>query len=215
MTFNPNQLLNNSVNLINLRGAGNQIPVPPTAPKPAAPPPEASKEILPPPEFERGLYRDAYSRLGLLSIANVADLGCGYGNFTSVMVERNQKPEVYIGVDISHNRIKTARASYPGWNFVYGDFMAREVREKYERYEAYLLLNVVDILEDDLGILDSLPSGKPLIFSMPRTEKEGSLRFFTDQSSLRDHYSAILNIKSIGRFKSSEAVYSMILAHRW
>jgi SAM-dependent methyltransferase len=208
MSFNPNQLLNNPVNLINLKGVGAL----PTPPKERG---EEQKAPLPPPEYDKGLYKDAFSRLGLLSIANVADLGCGMGNFTGVMVERHQKPEVYIGVDISHNQIKTAKAAYPGWSFIYGDFNNPQVREKYERYEAYLLLNVIDVIEDDLGFLETVPSGKPVLFSLPRDEKEGSVRSFPDSATLRDRYSSILNIKSIGRFKGSDGVFSMVLGVRW
>jgi SAM-dependent methyltransferase len=209
MTFNPNQLLNNPVNLINLKGAG----VLPASPKER--PPEEPKEPLPPPSYDKGLYKDAFSRLGLLSIANVADLGCGAGNFTGVMTERRQKPEVYIGVDLSHKQITAAKAYYPGWNFVYGDFTNPQVVEKYERYEAYLLLNVLDVIEEDLGFLEIVPSGKPVLFSVPRDEKEGSLRFFPDSVSLRDRYSSVLNIKSIGRYKGPDAIFSMVLGTRW
>jgi SAM-dependent methyltransferase len=210
MTFNPNQLLNNPVNLINLKGAGVIPPTPKE--KPPEPP---KKEPLPAPEYDKGLYKDAFSRLGLLSIANVADLGCGAGNFTGVMVERRQKPEVYIGVDMSHKQITTAKAAYPGWNFIYGDFTNPQIIEKYERYEAYLLLNVLDVIEEDLGFLEIVPPGKPILFSVPREEREGSIRFFPDPVSLRDRYSSLLNIKSIGRFKGQDTVYSMILGVRW
>jgi SAM-dependent methyltransferase len=161
------------------------------------------------------MYLDAYSRLGLLSIANVADLGCGCGNFTGIMVDKRQKTEVYIGVDMSHNQIKTAKAAYPGWNFIYGDFTNPLIIEKYERYEAYLLLNVLDTMEDEMPFLELVPSGKPLLFSVPRAEKEGSLRFFPDNLSLRDRYSGILNIRSVGRFKCGTDVFSMVLAERW
>ena len=131
------------------------------------------------------------------------------------MVKRNQRPEVYIGVDISHNRIKAAKAAYPGWAFVYGDFTNPQVREKYERYEAYLLLNVLDVIEDDLGFLETVPKGKPVLFSCPRDGREGSVRFFPDASSLRDRYSSLLNIKSIGRYRSPGTVYSMVLGVKW
>jgi trans-aconitate methyltransferase len=217
MTFNPNQLLNNPANLINIRGAGGTVPGGLANKVPAdpqrQPPPE--KEALPPPEYDRGIYRDAYGRLGLLSVANVCDLGCGNGNFAGVMVERNQRPEVYLGVDMSHSKIKTAKGAYPGWSFLYGDFNSREIREKYERFEAYLLLHVMDVLEDDLAFLDTVPQGKHLVFSLPRFEKEGSKRFFPDLSSLREHYSSLIRITAVGRFKSPEGVYSMVQAIRW
>ncbi|MDR2611464.1 MAG: class I SAM-dependent methyltransferase [Deltaproteobacteria bacterium] len=202
MAFNPNQLLNNPASLLAFRGQAAARP-----PEPQAP--------VPPPPYDKALYRDAYSRLGLLSIANVADLGCGCGNFTGVMADKNQRREVYLGVDMSHDNIRIARAAYPGWNFIYGDFNDPAVRREYERYEAYLLLNVLDVIEDDLGFLDTVPQGKPVLFSMPRAGREGSVRHFGDTFSLRERYSSQLNIRSVGRFKAGDDVLSMVVGVRW
>ncbi|MDR3154761.1 MAG: class I SAM-dependent methyltransferase [Deltaproteobacteria bacterium] len=202
MAFNPNQLLNNPASYLAFRGQAALQPQEPAAPVPAPP-------------YDKAMYRDAYGRLGLMSIANVADLGCGCGNFTGVMAERGQKQEVYLGVDMSHDRIKVAKAAYPGWKFIYGDFTDPKVRQEYERYEAYLLLNVLDVIEDDLGFLETVPQGKPLLFSMPRAEKEGSIRHFPDMLSLREHYSPLVSIRSVGRFKSGDGAYSMVVGFRW
>jgi phospholipid N-methyltransferase len=162
------------------------------------------------------MYENAYGRLGLLQIANIADLGCGFGNFTGVMISRHQKPEVYLGVDMSHNCVKIAKAAYPGWNFIYGDFFTPQIRQLYERYEAYLLLNMMDVLEDEIAFLDIVPSGKPLLFSMPRFPKEGSLRYYDDATGLRDRYSNHLSIKSVGLYKSGLGeLYSMVVGIRW
>ncbi|MDR2386313.1 MAG: class I SAM-dependent methyltransferase [Deltaproteobacteria bacterium] len=205
MTFDPNQLLNNPANLLSLKGQ-----LVPRAME------EASLQPVPPPPYDRAMYENAYGRLGLLRIANVVDLGCGVGNFTGVMVSRRQKPELYLGVDLSHNNIKIAKAAYPGWSFIYGDFNDPAVRQQYERYEAYLLLNMMDVMEDELAFLDTVPSEKPVLFSMPRFPKEGSLRYFDDPAQLRDRYSNHLSIKSVGRFSEAPGQsYSMVVAVRW
>ncbi|MDR1297820.1 MAG: methyltransferase domain-containing protein [Deltaproteobacteria bacterium] len=205
MSFDPSQLLNNPAGLMGLRG---QLP-----PRPAG---DAPAEPVPPPPYDPTMYENAFGRLGLLQIANVADLGCGPGNFTGVMVKRRQKTEVYLGVDMSHNNIKTAKAAYPGWNFIYGDFLSPQVIQQYERYEAYLLLNMMDVMEDDQAFLDTVPSGKPVLFSMPRFPKEGSLRYFDDMSELRDRYSNHLSIQSVGRYANALGEsYSMVVGRRW
>jgi trans-aconitate methyltransferase len=175
----------------------------------------AQAEPVPPKAYDAGLYRDAFSRLGLMRLANVCDLGCGAGNFTGVMVSRNQKPEVYLGVDHSHAQISAARASYPGWNFIYGDFTQPKVREMYERYDAFLLLNVLDSIEDDLGLLSILPSGKPVLFSMPREPREESARFFASQGELKERYGNLLSFRSVGVYRAKDMAYSMAAAERW
>jgi SAM-dependent methyltransferase len=198
-THNASRLLNNNPGLMVFRQE-----------KPAAP-----KEPVPPPVYDPGLYKDSFNRLGLLHIENVCDLGCGTGNFTGVMVKMRQRTEVYVGVDNSHAQISVAKAAYPGWNFIYGDFMNPQIREKYERFDAFLLLNVLDVIEDDLAALEILPSDKPVVFSMPRTPKADSIRYFDDQMALKQRYGNILNIRSVGRYRNSEAVYSMVVGVRW
>lgn len=202
--FDANQLLNTPMSMLSPLAKGR-------------PKEEAAAAPVPPPPFDSGLYLDAFGRLGLLSIDNVADLGCGAGNFVSVMVARNQRPEVYIGIDNNHHQISTAKAAYPGWKFVYGDFNSERVKAEYERYGAYLLLHMVDTVEDDMALLSSMPEGKPLVFSLPRFEKEGSHVFFTENREIQDRYSPILAIKSIGRYrhKASGEEYSMVVAKRW
>ncbi|MDR2200417.1 MAG: class I SAM-dependent methyltransferase [Deltaproteobacteria bacterium] len=215
MAFNPNQLLNNPLNILNLQGAKPpkaEPPRPPAAPVPAPEVVPAVESELP---FDKGLYLDAYSRLGLLRIANVADLGCGAGNFAKIMAEKNQKPELYIGVDQSHAKIQGAKAACPGWRFVYGDFNSEKVKAEYERFEAYLLLNVLDAIEDDLGFLEGVGSGKHLVVSFPRGPREGSLRFFPDNFSLRERYSSLINIKSVGSYRGGGGLLGMVLAERW
>ncbi|MDL2226864.1 class I SAM-dependent methyltransferase [Deltaproteobacteria bacterium OttesenSCG-928-M10] len=203
MSFNPNQLLNNPMAMLN-----------PALAKPKAE--EAPAAAVAPPPFDPDMYVNAYGRLGLLAIENVADLGCGAGNFVSVMAARNQRPEMYVGIDSSHAQISMAKAAYPGWKFIYGDFNDERIRAEYERYGAFLMLNLIDEMEDDIGFFLSLPEGKPLVFSMPRFEKEGSLHWMPEGRDIHERYSSILQIKSIGRFRNKNGeAWSLVLANRW
>ena len=204
MSFNPNQLLNNPAAMLN-----------PALVKPRAE--DAGAPVAPPP-FDPELYANAFSRLGLLSIDNVVDLGCGAGNFVSIMTSRRQRPEVYLGIDNNHAQISIAKAAYPGWKFIYGDFTQERVRAEYERYGAYLMLNLIDTMENDQDIefLRTMPEGKPLVFSLPKFENEGSAFFLPEGRDIHDRYSDFLHIKSIGRYRNKEGqAWSMVLAVRW
>ncbi len=207
MSFNPNQLLNTPLSMMN----------PVLSPKVNKDAEDDKNPAPAPPPFDQGLYLDAFGRLGMLSIENVADLGCGAGNFVSIMTSRNQRPEVYIGIDSSHSQIRIAKAAYPGWKFIYGDFNNERIKAEYERFEAYLLLHMVDTAEDDISFLRSMPEGKHLVFSVPKFDKEGSKIFFTEGREIHDRYSSFLAIKSIGRYRSKESdeTYNMIVATRW
>jgi trans-aconitate methyltransferase len=204
MAFNPNQLLNNPTSLLSIKAQGGVLAG------------QVQAEPVPAPVYDKKLYENAYARLGLLRIDNVVDLGCGPGNFTGVMVDRNQRPEVYLGVDMSHQCIQTAKSAYPGWSFIYGDFTSPQVRQQYERYDAFLLLNVLDVVEDDLGFVESIPSEKPVLFSMPKFPKSDSVRYYDDISPLRERYSNFLSIKSVGRLTlGADEHYYMVVAVRW
>jgi SAM-dependent methyltransferase len=206
MSFNPNHLLNNPVTMLSHPGLMSGLD---NGREAAAP--------VPPPPFDKGLYLDAYSRLGLLSIENVADLGCGAGNFVAIMTAKGMRPEMYVGIDHNHQRISTAKAAYPGWKFIYGDMRDERVRAEYERYGAFLMLNLVDTLEDDLDFLAGLPEGKPLVFSIPKMEMEGSRLCLTESNEIRDRYSSILRIRTVGRYHNSGTGqgWSVILASKW
>ena len=207
MSFNPHQLLQNPATLLSHPGlaAGRDRAR------------ECEEAPAPPPPFDRGLYLDAYSRLGMLGIDNVADLGCGAGSFVAVMTAKGMKPEMYVGVDRNHQRVKQARAAYPGWKFIYGDMRDDRIRAEYERYGAFLMLNLIDTLEDDLDFLAGLPENKPLVFSLPKTALEGSRRLLTESNDIRDRYSPVLRIGNVGRYVSPATGqgWSMVMAARW
>jgi SAM-dependent methyltransferase len=206
MSFNPEHLLNTPASLLShpglMAGLDNGRE-------------EAPAE--PPPPFDQGLYLNAYGRLGLLGINNVAELGCGVGNFVSIMATKGMRPEMYVGVDNNHQSISTAKAAYPGWKFVYGDMRDIRIRAEYERFGAFLMLDLIDTLEDDLEFLASLPPEKPLLFSITRTEKPEAKFSLADSIAVRDRYSSILNIKTVGRYYNANLGldWSIVLASKW
>jgi len=204
MSFNPNQLLNNS-----LSGLMNPGLVRPKAEEEAAPAP-------PPPPFDPEMYANAFGRLGSMAIENVADLGCGAGNFVSIMTGRGQRPEVYLGIDNNHSQISIAKAAYPGWKFIYGDFNNERIRAEYERYGAYLMLNLVETMDDDQAFFATLPEGKSVLFSVPKFEREDFKFFLPDNADIHERYSPVLNIHSVGRYRNPAGEsWAMVIASRW
>lgn len=184
-------------------------------------PPQLSAQIqakaaVPPPDIDYGMYRDAYVRLGMVNIANVADLGCGEGHFAKVLVERKQRPGVYWGVDLDLGRIQTARERYPGWRFAYGDFFSDKVQMEFVKFEGFLVLNVLEYLEKDEELLRSIPSGRPVIFSVPAFEAEGAIRRFSSDVEVRERYSAVVRIQHLGQYRTEDGgVYFMGTSYRW
>ncbi|MEW5721562.1 MAG: class I SAM-dependent methyltransferase [Thermodesulfobacteriota bacterium] len=169
-----------------------------------------------PDKIDEGFYLNAYNRLGLLGINNVADLGCGVGPFVRIMTWKNQKPGVYWGVDASLDNIETARRLYPGWRFSYGDFLTDKVKMEFVKFDAFLILKVLEYLDEDLGLLQSLPSGRPVVFSAPSFEAPGHRRWFSGEADLKERYSPILNLELMGRYVDPKGkAWFMNTARRW
>jgi trans-aconitate methyltransferase len=167
-------------------------------------------------EVDSGFYLNAYNRLGMLGIKNVADIGCGTGPFVDVMAGRNQNPQVYFGVDHSLDKIEEARRRHPGWKFMYADFLSDQVKIELLKYDAYLVLKVLEFIDRDKELLESLPSGKPVVFSAPAFDDPEHKRWFPGEAELRDRYSTALRFEMIGRYKNEQGqVWHMITAWRW
>jgi hypothetical protein len=122
-------------------------------------------------------------------------------------------------VDSNHQRISTAKAAYPGWKFIYGDMRDVRIQAEYERYGAFLMLNLIDTLEDDVDFLASLPPEKHLVFSVARSERPEANFFLAESNDVRDRYSSILKISNVGRYyypNTDELEgWFIVLASRW
>lgn len=165
---------------------------------------------------DEGLYRSAFTRLGLVGIKNVADIGCGAGNFVKVMVKMKQRPEVYMGMDKHKPFIDTARRNFPDWKFILGDFFSEQIRKELDNYGGFLILEMLDFFEKDQELLADIPSGKPVVFSVRNFESPQALRWFEDRRAVLKRYSPFLEIKQLGMYKkSSGEAWFMGTSFRW
>lgn len=162
------------------------------------------------------LYRDAYLRLGMLNIQRVADLGCGTGPFVKVLTERNQRKEVYWGVDVDMKKIEIARKRFPGWTFAFGDFHTQTTRNEIAKYDAYLMIKILDYIQDDQGLIASFPSGAPMVFSLAGFEAAGCVRHFQNKNAILERYSGLVEIKLSGLSRRQDGkVWHMVTGNRW
>ncbi|MBF0529866.1 MAG: methyltransferase, partial [Deltaproteobacteria bacterium] len=166
--------------------------------------------------LDEGLYRDAYMHLGLLNIQRVADLGCGSGLFVKVLSERLNRKEVYWGVDVDMKKLETARNRFPGWTFAFGDFNAKNTRAEFGKYDAFLMIKILDYIKDDQGLIAGFPSGTPLVFSLAGFEAPGCVRWFKQKTEVYERYSGLLDIKLAGITRRPDKnFWHMITARRW
>ena len=119
--------------------------------------------------------RDLLAQVPLDSPRRVADLGCGPGNSTELLVERYPNGEV-IGVDSSLDMLRQARKQLPGCTFVEGDLSTWMPEPGTDLLFGNAVFHWVPDHPRVLArLLQSLPSGGVLAVQMPDNTNEPAL----------------------------------------
>ena len=119
--------------------------------------------------------RDLLAQVPLDSPRRVADLGCGPGNSTELLVERYPNAKV-IGVDSSLDMLRQARKQLPGCTFVEGDLSTWMPEPGTELLFGNAVFHwVPDHLQALARLLQSLPTGGVLAVQMPDNTNEPAL----------------------------------------
>jgi glycosyltransferase involved in cell wall biosynthesis len=116
---------------------------------------------------------------------SVIDVGCGVGELSKYIKN-------YKGFDFSEVGIKVAKEK--GADVWVGDAYDKE---NYKPTDYYVITEVLEHL-NDLKVLDNIPKGSNIIFSVPSFADPSHIRVFTEKI-VQSRYS-FLNIKNIIRF---------------
>ena len=167
-------------------------------------------------ERRKGLYEDAYIRLGNLALRNVADLGCGDGPFPAVLAARKNPTNVYWGVDKDVDRVARARERLPGWQFSIGELFSAKIQAEFVKYDGFLLLEMLDFMKDGLELVSTIPSGRPLVASFTMHEAPGRINPIVERTEIHDRYSAAVKVESIGKYRHPAGhFWYVMVARRW
>lgn len=126
----------------------------------------------------------------------IADLGCGTGRLAKLLQARGH--ERYWGVDFSPARIEECRQYVPGFAFDTGDLFAPDVQARFPDFGAFVALEVLEHVEDDLPLLDALPGGATVVFSVPNYDSDGHVRTFAAPDDAVARYGALLHVDAVG-----------------
>jgi len=131
----------------------------------------------------------------------VVDLGCGPGQVMMMMWEFSVKK--YIGFDFSRTALSIARNlilifKYKNASVEYIDFH----KEFFLPYaDAYIAIEVLEHLSDDLKVLSKIPFGKKVILTVPNYLGGSHVRKFDTEQEVMDRYSVALDCKEISTIK--------------
>ena len=119
--------------------------------------------------------RDLLAQVPLDSPRCIADLGCGPGNSTELLIERFPDAEV-IGVDSSPDMLRQARTQLPGLKFVEADLSTWMPEPGTDLLFGNAVFHWVPDHPKVLAhLLQSLPSGGVLAVQMPDNTNEPAL----------------------------------------
>lgn len=140
--------------------------------------------------IEESPYRELYERGAELIEPglHICDLGCGSGRFASLVID---KAAHYWGIDFSE-RLITEAGRYTGRPelFQHEDFRHCFIPPA----DVYVLMEVLEHLDDDLGLIERLPSGSTVIASVPSFDSHSHVRVFPCEWRVRSRYATVLNM---------------------
>lgn len=151
-------------------------------------------------------YDDAYSRLGEYGLSyeqssyyfiwtvivdrlrrdgvkSVLEVGCGSGQLAAFLLEKGV--EGYVGFDFSATAIELAQRMAPAGRFYVDDARTSSLYD--EPHEVLICTEVLEHIADDLAVVERFPPGR-CILSVPNYDSASHVRFFSDESAVRERY---------------------------
>ena len=117
----------------------------------------------------------------------ILDLGCGPGQFADFI--HKKIPAInYCGVDFSESAIELAKSrGLTKYNFIKAPLPLKD-DGIYENADTVVCLEVLEHIDNDLDVIESIPSGKFIIASVPNFDSLGHIRYFNNEKEVVERY---------------------------
>jgi len=151
---------------------------------------DGSKAMLP---LEESPWLPMYRAAASLIPATdqpIVDLGCGTGRFARLLVDEGFSN--VSGMDFSRKAVAEASGYVPEAIFGVQDLREFVVNDEIEGGTVFTCLEVLEHLENDLNLIERIPAGLRLVFSVPNYWSESHLRRFIGPRDVFDRYSSLL-----------------------
>jgi 2-polyprenyl-3-methyl-5-hydroxy-6-metoxy-1,4-benzoquinol methylase len=162
---------------------------------------EGSPAMLP---LEESPWLASYERVAdmIEPHEEVVDLGCGTGRFIELLYRRQHYARV-TGVDWSVTALAEAQ-TYAKPQHLDAPPLALELRDLLDwrpdglraGNTVYTCTEVLEHLEDDLGLVRRIPPGHRLIFTVPTFDSAAHVRTFPSVGDLWERYAGLLLFRS-------------------
>ncbi len=126
----------------------------------------------------------------LRGASGVLEIGCGAGQLAELLAD--QGLERYVGFDFSAEAIKLARARCPQLDFRVEDARRTGLLDD-ASYDTIVCTEVLEHIEDDLQVVESIPSGRRVLATVPNFDSLSHVRFFENAEEAEARYRSLFS----------------------
>jgi SAM-dependent methyltransferase len=148
-------------------------------------------------------------RLKRANVQSVLDVGCGPGQFASLL--RDSGIPKYCGLDLSKKAVRTARAICRQYEFVATSVFDTNLFEQFD-YDAVISLEFLEHVNDDIAVLSRIRQGKLFYGTVPNFPEESHVRHFVDCGQVIGRYGSLFTQFRVDEFLANggETKYFLI-----
>lgn len=122
----------------------------------------------------------------------ILDLGCGPGQFAQLAIEAGK---TYVrGIDFSRSAIIWARQRNPSHAKAFDAYRFDSPHALACAYDVVVLFEVLEHVDDDVGLLKKLGPGVHVIFSVPNFGFTSHVRKFMTKQEIEARYGSVLDL---------------------
>ncbi len=150
--------------------------------------------------------------------AKLLEVGCGTGTFAHYLFD-SFRSIPYVGFDFSPVAVEKAKQRTGRQDcFFVGDATSRETYRNRD-YNTIVCTEVLEHLENDLGVVQSWAGGSECICSVPNYDADTHVRHFKNEAEVRERYSPLIDIRAVQRlnkpFLNELGLRPWLQALRW
>ena len=121
----------------------------------------------------------------------ILDIGCGSGQFAELAIKKGYKYSR--GVDFSKVSIDIAKINNKSnkGKFIVGDVTNPDIYNV--EYDVVVICEVLEHIDNDIGVLKNIKSGKHIIATVPSYDSAGHVRFFNVAKEVCNRYKTMIN----------------------
>jgi len=124
----------------------------------------------------------------------------------------------YIGIDFSNKAIELAKKTNPQYenNFICADAFSFLKSYQYDVKTIFAAFEMLEHIDKDRELLEMLPTGSEIIFSVPNFKSFNHLRTFKDLNDIKGRYDMleILDYEQLFEDESGKNIFHLVCSKR-